>query len=73
MPPDIRNFFGGKGATPIRTKETKIDDESPKDSQKRKSSKAFEFSPQIGPPKHILILTKGRKVIEDSDDDEPAP
>jgi replication factor C subunit 1 len=35
MPPDIRNFFGGKVSTPTREKETKKED----DPKKKRSSK----------------------------------
>jgi replication factor C subunit 1 len=37
MPSDIRNFFGGKVAAPIREKEPKKED----DSAKKRSSKTF--------------------------------
>jgi replication factor C subunit 1 len=39
MPSDIRSFFGGKIATPIREKETKKED----DSKKKRSSMKFEL------------------------------
>lgn len=39
MPPDIRSFFGGKTAAPIREKEPKKDD----DPKKQRSSKKFRL------------------------------
>ena len=64
MPADIRSFFGGKPtATPIREKEPKE-----QDSKKKRGSKIpCEF---ICIPFH-WNYTESRKVIDDSDDDEP--
>jgi replication factor C subunit 1 len=65
MPSDIRNFFGGKVAAPIREKEPKKED----DSKKKRTSKKSWASRQPW----MLIYLEGRKVIDDSDDDEPTP
>jgi replication factor C subunit 1 len=39
MPPDIRNFFGGKVSAPIREKEPKKED----DLKKKRSSEKFDL------------------------------
>ena len=67
MPSDIRSFFGGKTSTPIRQKEITKED----DSKKKRRSNMDHSSYVVGIP-CMLIYIKGRKIINDSDDDEPA-
>jgi len=65
MPADIRSFFGGKTSTPIREKETKKEEESKK---KRSSKLPCGFYDIIAACWYGI---ESRKVIDDSDDDEP--
>jgi len=66
MPTDIRSFFGGKTSTPIREKVTKKEE----DSKKKRSSKTLcGLSEGSFDAKSFL---ESRKIIDDSDDDEPA-
>ncbi|PBP20555.1 hypothetical protein BUE80_DR008663 [Diplocarpon rosae] len=63
MPADIRSFFGGKTATPIREKEVKEEDSKKK---KRKSRKVIEDSddeeePQIATPKKAAPKKRAKK------------
>jgi replication factor C subunit 1 len=66
MPTDIRSFFGGKTSTPIREKETKKEE----DSKKKRSSKTLCGWPEGSFDAKSFL--ESRKIIDDSDDDEPA-
>ena len=64
MPADIRSFFGNNTSTPIRAKEVKKEEDS-----KKKRTSEFDIA-QYG----LQIangVTENRKVIDDSDDEEP--
>ncbi|KAK0102412.1 hypothetical protein ONS95_006032 [Cadophora gregata] len=63
MPADIRSFFGGKTATPIREKETKKEDDSKK--KRSKSRKVIEDSDdEEEPPKKATPKPTAKKPVK---------
>ncbi|KAH7351130.1 replication factor RFC1 C terminal domain-containing protein [Rhexocercosporidium sp. MPI-PUGE-AT-0058] len=63
MPTDIRSFFGGKTATPIREKETKKEEDSKK--KRSKSRKVIEDSDdEEEPPKKATPKPAAKKAVK---------
>ncbi|KAH7399947.1 replication factor RFC1 C terminal domain-containing protein [Cadophora sp. MPI-SDFR-AT-0126] len=63
MPADIRSFFGGKTATPIREKETKKEEDSKK--KRSKSRKVIEDSDdEEEPPKKATAKPAAKKALK---------
>ncbi|KAG4419893.1 hypothetical protein IFR04_006930 [Cadophora malorum] len=63
MPADIRSFFGGKTATPIREKETKKEEDSKK--KRSKSRKVIEDSDdEEEPPKKATPKPAAKKAVK---------
>ncbi|KAL2071299.1 hypothetical protein VTL71DRAFT_12534 [Oculimacula yallundae] len=62
MPADIRSFFGGKTATPIREKETKEEDSKKKRSKSRKVIEDSDDEEE--PPKKATLKPAAKKAVK---------